>query len=136
MIKKIHTISGLILLIGLCLTTDLCTAETQKQKGLANYKTTANHPARASPLDTCQHEIQIDGQSNVVTINDRIMVSSPDSTVKQNNIRVKGEGNTITVLQNDNKSNSVTVIQNDTNSKVTVSQSGSNNKVKISQNNQ
>lgn len=133
MIKKIYTISGLILLVGLCLTADLLGAETQKQKGLAKYKIIANHPARASPADSCRYSIQINGTSNIVIINDSIMVSNPDSTAKQNNIRVTGEGNTITVLQNDNKSNSVIVIQNNTNSEVTVSQSGNKNKINILQ---
>ena len=133
-VKKIQNAGCMILLISLCITSDFFAVETQKQNEFAKNKTIASHPARASPADSCQYSVQIDGQSNIVIINDKIMVSSPDTATKQNNIRVTGKGNTITVIQNDNKSNRVTVIQNDTNSKVTVSQSGNNNKVKISQN--
>lgn len=134
LIKKIQNASCVILLISLCITSDFFAAKTQKQNELAKNKTIASHPARASPSDSCQYSVRIEGQSNTIIINDKIMVSTPDTTVKRNNIRVKGEGNTITVIQNDNKSNRVTVNQNDTNSKVTISQNGSNNKIKISQN--
>lgn len=134
LIKKIQNASCVILLISLCITSDFFAAKTQKQNELAKNKTIASHPARASPADSCQYSVRIEGQSNTIIINDKIMVSTPDTTVKRNNIRVKGEGNTITVIQNDNKSNRVTVNQNDTNSKVTISQNGSNNKIKISQN--
>ena len=132
---KIYKIkSCLILLISMCVTFDFFALEAQKQDELTNHKTTSSHHARASPADSCQYSVQIDGKSNTIIINDKVMVSTQDTTVKRNNIRVKGEGNSITVIQNDNKMNCVTVIQNDTNSKVTVSQSGNNNKVKISQN--
>ena len=123
----------LVLLIFFSITTIFFVVKAQKQKGLAKYKIIANHPARASPVDSCRYSIQINGTSNIVMINDSIMESNPDSTAKQNNIRVTGEGNTITVLQNDNKLNSVTVIQNETNSKVTISQSGNKNKINILQ---
>ena len=109
MIKKI-LISCIGLLVCLFSTTDVFAVKTQRLKGHENNKTTSNYPGRASPADSCRYSIQINGTSNIVMINDSIMVSNPDSTAKQNNIRVTGEGNTITVLQNDNKSNSVTVI--------------------------
>jgi len=134
LIKKIQNASCVILLISLCITSDFFAAKTQKQNELAKNKTIASHPARASPADSCQYSVQIDGQSNIVIVNNKIMVSTPDTAVKQNNIRVTGKGNTIRIIQNDNNSNRVIVNQNDTNSKVTISQNGSNNKIKISQN--
>ncbi|HEY6914857.1 MAG TPA: hypothetical protein VI413_09295 [Paludibacter sp.] len=134
LIKKIQNAGCLILLISLCITSDFFAAETQKQNELAKNKTIASHPARASPVDSCQYSVQIDGQSNIVIINDKIMVSTPDTAAKQNNIRVTGKGNTIRIIQDDNKSNQITVIQNDTNSKVIIFQSGNNNQTKISQN--
>lgn len=133
-VKTTQIKSCLVLLIVLYATADLSAAVIQDQCEPNKYKITSTHPARASPADSCQNSVQIDGKSNTVIINDKVMVSTPDTTGKRNNIRVKGEGNTITVIQNDNKSNCVTVIQNDTNSNLTVSQSGNNNKVKISQN--
>lgn len=133
-IKTTHIKSCLVLLISLFTTAVLFAVETQKQCEPNKNKITATHPARASPADSCQYSVQIDGKSNTIIINDKVMVSTPDTTVKRNNIRVKGEGNTITIIQDDNNTNCVTVIQNDTNSNVTVSQSGNNNKVKISQN--
>lgn len=134
-IKTTQIKSCLVLLISLCITSDFFALEKQKQCEPNKLKITTTHPARASPVDSCQYSVQIDGKSNIIIINDKVMVSTQDTTVKRNNIRVKGEGNTITVIQNDNKSNCVTVIQNDTNSNVTVSQSGNNNKIKISLNN-
>ncbi|NDP22930.1 MAG: hypothetical protein GZ091_17900 [Paludibacter sp.] len=133
-INKIQITSYIVLLISWFATTNFNAAEKNKLKELVKHNIVINHPARASPADTSQYSIQIDGKSNTVIINDTIMVTSRDTTVKRNNIRVKGEGNTITVLQND-KTNSVSVIQNDSNSKVSVSQSGNNNTIKISQNN-
>lgn len=134
-IKTSQIKSCLVLLISLCVTSDFFAVETQKQNELTKHKTTSSHPARASPADSCQYSVQVDGKSNTIIINDKVMVSTQDTTVKRNNIRVKGEGNTITVIQNDKRSNCITVIQNDTNSNVTVFQSGNNNKIKISQNN-
>lgn len=127
--------SFLVLLISLYATADFYAEVIQNQCEPNKHKITSTHLARASPADSCQYSVQIDGKSNTIIINDKVMVSTPDTTGKRNNIRVKGEGNTITVIQTDNKSNCVTVIQNDTNSNVTVSQRGNNNKVKISQNN-
>lgn len=133
-IKMTQIKSCLVFLISLYATADFYAVEMQKQCEPNKHKITSTHPARASPADSCQYSVQIDGKSNTVIVNDKVMVSTQDTTVKRNNIRVKGEGNTITVIQDDNNTNCVTVIQNDTNSNVTVSQRGNNNIVKISQN--
>lgn len=125
----------MILLVSLCITSDFFAAKKQNQNEFAKNKTSASHPARASPMASCQYSIQINGHSNTVIVNEKIMLSNPDTVAKPNNIRITGKGNTISITQNDNKSNRVTVTQNDTNSKVTISQSGNNNKATVYQNN-
>jgi len=85
------------------------------------HKTSENKQTRASPADTSQYSIQITGPSNVVTINGKIVQSTPDTTDKKNSIRVSGEGNRVSIIQTDHSS------------EVTVSQKGSHNQVHISQ---
>ena len=107
-------------------------SEEQHQNGSDKFKMDM---IRGSPTDSCQNSIQIKGHANVVIINGKLMVTSPDSTQKQNNIRVNGEGNTIRIVQNDKQLNSVSVIQNDKKSKVSITQNGNNNRIIISKNN-
>jgi len=111
----------LIILFSLYLITDNLATERQNNTKAARYKTAERFPASASLVDTTQYSIQMEGQSNSLTINGKKMVSTCDTTEKQNNIRVRGEGNTIIIKQTDRQS------------EVSVTQKGKNNQIKISQ---
>jgi len=111
----------LIILFSLYSITDNLATERQNSTKVVGYKTAERFPISASPVDTTQYSIQMEGQSNSLTINGKKMVSTCDTTEKQNNIRVRGEGNTIIIKQTDQKS------------EVSVTQKGKNNQVKISQ---
>ena len=111
----------LIILFSLYSITDNLATERQNNTKAARYKTAERFPASASPVDTTQYSIQMEGQSNSIKINGKKMVSTCDTTEKQNNIRVRGEGNTIIIKQTDRQS------------EVSVTQKGKNNQVKISQ---
>ena len=125
---KINFYTGfLALAISIYSISDILATERQQRKGTAKYKTMANYPARASPgsraspEDTTQYSIRMEGQSNDITINGKKMGTTPDTTEKQNNIRVRGEGNTVTINQTDQTS------------EVNISQQGKNNRIKIIQ---
>ena len=111
----------MIILLSLYSITDIIATERQNRNGAAGYKTAERFPISASPVDTTQYSIQMEGQSNSITVNGKKMVSTCDTTENQNNIRVRGEGNTIIINQTDKKS------------EVSVTQKGKNNQVKISQ---
>ena len=111
----------LMILFSLYSITDILATERQNNAKAARNKTAERFQASASPLDTTQYSIQMEGQSNSIKINGKKMVSTCDTTEKQNNIRVRGEGNTIIINQTDQKS------------EVSVTQKGKNNQVKISQ---
>jgi len=117
----------LVFLVSFYSITDLFASDRQNRKGSAKYKTTANYPARASPgaraspEDTTQYSIKMDGRSNTIILNGKMLVTSPDTTEKQNNIRVTGEGNSVTLHLTDLKS------------EVNITQQGKNNHIKISQ---
>ena len=121
MIKNNFYTGFLVILFSLYSITDILATERQSRDSTARYKTAARYPARASPVDTTQYSIQMEGQSNSITINGKKLVSTCDTTENQNNIRVRGEGNTIIINQTDQKS------------EVSVTQKGKNNQVKISQ---
>lgn len=83
-------------------------------------------PIRCTPTaaaDTLKFSVQIEGKTNQVIINGKQVKSDTSSTQKKNIIRVSGEGNSVEVLQTNDKS------------EVKVKQSGSNNKVEIIQSN-
>jgi len=121
MIKNNLYTGFLVILLSLYSLTDIIANERQNRKEATWNKTEAKCLARASPEDTTQYSIQMEGQSNNITINGKKMVSTCDTTEKQNNIRVRGERNTIIINQTDQKS------------EVSVSQKGKRNQVKISQ---
>lgn len=70
---------------------------------------------------TQQFFVKINGSSNTVKINDKLMASTTDSINSNNSIYVDGEGNTVTIIQNKNKL------------EVNIRQEGGNNRVQISQ---
>ena len=111
----------LVILLSLYSVTDIKATEKQSRNGVGRNSSVAKCPARASPVDTTQYSIQMEGQSNSITINGKKMVSTCDTTEKQNNIRVRGEENTIIINRTDQKT------------EVSVTQKGKNNQVKISQ---
>jgi hypothetical protein len=121
MLKKNLFTFFLIFLFSLCTTTGSFATQRQKRKVSANYKTETNQPARASPADTTDYSVQINGSSNVVTLNGKIVPSTPDTTDKKNSIRVKGEGNTVSIIQTDHSS------------EVKITQKGKNNQVHVTQ---
>lgn len=75
-----------------------------------------------STIDTAHFSIKISGSLNCVRVNDKLMTPTTDSTKKNNKITVTGEGNSVSVIQTNNKS------------EVIITQKGGNNKVIISQN--
>lgn len=115
-------IKGILVLLLNVLTTIHCSGiEEQKRQGHSNCKTEINESTRGSPADTCQYSIQVKGKSNVVKVNNKIMKSTPDTTQKQNNLSVAGEGNRISIIQTDNQS------------QVSIAQKGKNNRISITQ---
>jgi len=117
----------LVLLISLYSITDFFTTGRQDRTAPAGSKTTAfclaraSPDSRASPGDTTRCSIKMEGRSNTIILNGKVLVSTPDTTEKPTNIRVRGEGNTITINQTDHTS------------EVNVTQKGKNNQIKISQ---
>ena len=117
----------LVLLISLYTSTYFSASGRQNGQGATRNKTTASKPARASPEpraspgDTTRCSIKMTGKSNTIILNGKVLVSTPDSTKKPTNIRVTGEGNTVTIHQTDQTS------------EVTVTQKGKNNQIKIFQ---
>jgi len=119
--KMIHITGILSLLLSASSIIDCAAYEMQKRKGHAKYITAANQPTRASPGDTANFSVLINGKENIVTINGKILPVNPDTTNNQNKIYVEGEGNAITIIQTDQKS------------EVRVTQKGNNNKISITQ---
>jgi len=119
----------LVLLISLYATNYFSVSARQNRQGDARSDSTsiklarASPESRASPGDSTKCSIKMNGQSNTIILNGKVLVSTPDSTTKRNNIRVRGEGNTVTIHQTDRTS------------EVTVTQKGKNNQIKISQTN-
>ena len=117
----------LVLLIILYTSTSFMVSGRQNGQGAARSKTTTTKLARASPEsraslgDTTRCSIKMTGKSNTIILNGKVLVSTPDSTEKRNNIRVTGEWNTVTIHQTDQTS------------EVTVTQKGKNNQIRITQ---
>ncbi len=122
--KQIHITGILSLLLSISSIIDCAAYETQNRKGSVKFKTAADQPARASPAraspeDTINISVQINGQYNEVKVNGKTLPINTDTN--QNKITVDGEGNTITIIKTDQKS------------EVKVTQKGNNNKISISQ---
>ena len=95
-------------------------AQTSTKETYFPAKATINQ-RNTTPIDTSDYSIRIIGQTNSVTVNGVPMATTNDTTAKKNTIHVSGEGNTISVVQTNNKS------------EVIITQKGGNNKVIISQ---
>ncbi|MEI7502843.1 MAG: hypothetical protein WCJ61_06130 [Paludibacter sp.] len=119
--KKIHISGILSFLLSVSSIIDCAAYERQKQKGPAKFKTAANQPARASPEDSTNFSVRINGKANIVTVNGKILPINFDTTNNQNKINVEGEGNAITILQTNQKSE-VKVVQKGNNNKISISQ--------------
>jgi hypothetical protein len=118
--NKISAIS-LLIFLSLCAITESYAREKQKRKATATSKTESIQLTNASSLDTTQYSIQVNGKANSVKINNETVQSTTCKIGKPNNIHISGEGNSVSVSQ-DNK-----------NSKVNISQNGNNNQISITQ---
>jgi len=102
--------------------TTFCFAnEKHERQGHSNCKIEKNESTRGSPADTARYSVMVNGSTNTISINDQLMVSNSDSTNRKNKILVDGEGNTISIVQNEQQS------------KVSISQKGRNNSISIIQ---
>ena len=70
---------------------------------------------------TSHFSIKVSGLTNCVKVNGKIMTSTTDSINTNNKISVSGEGNTVSVIQNDRKAD------------VNIKQEGTHNQAIISQ---
>jgi hypothetical protein len=120
LMNKISAIS-LIIFLSLCTVPESYAGQKQKRKVTAASKTESIQLTNASSLDTSQYSIQVNGKENSVKINNEPVQSTTGKTGKQNTILVNGEGNTVSVSQDNN------------NSKVNISQNGNNNQISIMQ---
>ena len=111
----------LILILSLCTQTEFSTSVMQQPNQAVHYLTSARYPARASPDDSTQYSIRVKGQSNSIIVNGKVIVATCDTTQKQNNIQVCGEGNTVTIKQTDQQS------------EVNINQQGKKNQIHIIQ---
>jgi len=111
----------LFLILSLCTLTEFSTTWMQQPKHAVHYLTAASYPARASPDDSTQYSIRIKGQSNSIIVNGKVIVATCDTTQKQNNIQVRGDGNTVTIKQTDQQS------------EVNINQQGKKNQIHIIQ---
>jgi hypothetical protein len=100
-----------------------CNAERRLLRLFVAEKLIVEHPRnKASPQDSTEYSIQIEGQNNKVNINGQIMTNTPDSIIKKNKICVNGVGNTVNVTDSENKS------------EVIIQQKGNKNQINIIQN--
>lgn len=76
---------------------------------------------KASPVDSTEYSIKVDGQDNTVTVNGKLMKNTPDSISNNNKIYVSGDSNIVKVKTSDK-------------SEVIVQQKGNKNQVNIIQN--
>ncbi len=114
---------SILLMFCICFAAQSANHKSQKQtvKEISQKGKEANQLARASPQDSSKFSVHIEGKSNVVKINDKLVENTNDTIPKPNSINVSGEGNTVTVNQTDQKS------------EVIVTQKGANNHVSITQ---
>ena len=111
----------LILILSLCTLTEFSTSVMQQPNLAVHYLTAARYPARASPDDSTEYSIRVKGQSNTIIVNGKVVLATCDTTEKQNNIQVCGEGNTVTIKQTDQQS------------EVNINQQGKKNQIHIIQ---
>ena len=103
-------------------TSHVCFAhEKHERQGHTNCKIEINESTSGSPPDSARYSVMVNGSTNIIRINDQLIVSSPDSTNNKNKILVDGEGNKISIVQNDQEST------------VTISQNGKSNRISIIQ---
>jgi len=113
--------SFLILLITLYSSTYLSAYGRSNLQDIARSDSTAIKPARASPGNTTRCSIKMVGRSNTIILNGKVLATTPNFIKKPIDIRVTGEGNTVTIHQNDQTS------------EVTITQKGKSNQIRISQ---
>lgn len=100
-----------------------CSAKKKLPRQVEAKLLIAEYPRnKASPIDSNEYSVQIKGQSNVVTINGKLIRSTFDTIDKKNKIIVNGEGNIVDIKQSDIKS------------EVIIQQKGNKNHINIIQN--
>jgi len=119
--KRIKDIVFLIILLSLCTQNLSPISQRQKQKESTLCNTEVSPAPRAPPADSSEYSVWIEGHTNSVVLNGKEVVTTPDTTFKRNTVRVIGEGNHVTIIQDDRKS------------EVSIFQQGKNNKINISQ---
>lgn len=92
-----------------------------QQNEPSKNKTNENSIVVKLAADTSHYSIKVSGSTNCVKVNGKIMTSTTDSTNTNNKISVSGEGNTVSVIQSDRKSD------------VNIKQEGAHNHAIISQ---
>ena len=118
---KIFTVCVLLPLC-FCAADECYATDGAKHKRMVKSKNQETQLSKVASADTTLYSIQMNGQSNEVTVNKELQTeTSPCKSEKPNTIIVKGEGNTVSLSQTDKKS------------KVNISQNGNNNKISITQ---
>lgn len=92
-----------------------------QQNEPSKNKTNENSIVVKLTADTSHFSIKVSGLTNCVKVNGKIMTSTTDSINTNNKISVSGEGNTVSVIQNDRKAD------------VNIKQEGTHNHAIISQ---
>ena len=112
-----------ILLMLHLYTSAFCVANNKSERqGQCKCKIGIMESTRGSPADSTRYSVMVNGSTNTIKINDQLIVSNSDSTNNKNKILVEGEGNTISIVRNDQES------------KVSVTQKGKKNCICITQN--
>ena len=93
--EKIIYKAILLLMLVLDSSTFCLAKEKPVRHGHSNCKIVTNESTRGSPTDSTKYSIKINGHSNSVIINDKLITTNSDSTNNQNYILVGGEENRI-----------------------------------------
>ena len=100
-----------------------CNAQMKLSPVSAAEKLNVEYPLnKASPQDSTEYSIQIDGKDNTVIVNGRLMKNTPDSISKNGKIYVRGKGNIVNIKNSETKS------------EVIIHQKGNKNQINIIQN--
>ncbi len=114
------TIAG-ILFLSFSLTFDSRGGDDRTRIDSAGCKTGVKSVSGTFVADTAQYAILINGETNTVKINNKSIEASKSKAEKPNTISVTGEGNSVSVNQ-DNKKSTVNILQNGKNNTINISQ--------------
>ena len=100
-----------------------CNAEKRLLRSHVAEKLIVGYPLnKASPKDSTEYSIQIDGQDNIVIVNGKVVTHNSDTITNKNKIFVSGDGNEVNIKSSGNKS------------EVMIHQQGNKNQINIIQN--